>query len=144
MVRMSWNNFDKIYQTFEFDQMKRKKNYMYSMNEKRKRKINLWILPSLTMLQLPPRHPAASVFPYTKFGWFLFVAFDWTVKIKWKKKKEEGKNQLYSFFTSVKFIEGGRRQKSTECLNNNNKEQNNTNYWLDRNDILTIINRKWN
>lgn len=43
-------------------------------------KMKLWNLPSLTMLQFPPRQPAARVFPYIKFGWFLLVAFEWTGK----------------------------------------------------------------
>lgn len=42
-------------------------------------------LPSLTMLQFPPRHPAASVLPYMKFGWFLFVPFECTARKRVKK-----------------------------------------------------------
>lgn len=45
-----------------------------------------FFLPSLTMLQFPPRQPAASVLPYVKPGRFLLVAFEWTVKIIKRKK----------------------------------------------------------
>lgn len=123
MVRMSWNNFDEIYQTFKFDQIKKREYLCVLWTKSESEKMNLWILPSLTMLQLPPRHPAASVFPYTKFGWFLFVAFEWTVKKKWNEKKRKRKQINFILFY---FGEIYRRWSSTTEMdpnNNNNKNK---------------------
>lgn len=56
-------------------------------------------LPSLTMLQFPPRHPAASVLPYMKFGWFLFVPFECTARKR--EKKNSVKNAIGYFLCGL-------------------------------------------